>query len=1066
MDRDELEDLLGTLLELRSQQRKLQWYGEVNRRGFRKITKKLDKKVAGASYQRDYLVTKVEPLPFATNSTLTEDMKYVNDWLSIIGDVSLSDDGSSVISTASSRIGSTRAIFNLSPGTSDSIDQAIRNDDSLVLSDLVNQARTAESTAIDQKDLPFQKLLLSLLQRCISYRSNNCMSALLEHITTLDEAEDIDHRNIVHRLVISLGRFHINECKTANAQPAGARLETRQYLVPAEIPVRLPLNRTRSEGDKIPNGSNNRVLSQLQVLEHLLCSLKPQQQSSVISQDSFARIPLHYAAEYGHVAVCELLISRMRIWGFITPTTTITAPEWCDTEKMSPLHMSVMKGHVQTTKLLLSMTTSDEIMPSIRLWTRDEISLLAIASENNRPDVLQLLLNAGFDANQQDGQGESALHISARSNQEACLRILLNSTNGQDPDLDITEDIFGWTPLFSASTNGHLTIVKILLESGANPHQPDLSGWTAAEHAALRGYLDIAELIGECRSRLASKESTIPPRGLSVSPDPLKDNQKLNGNTPTNSMRNVKPVKTFGHRYLTDESMLLISLGSMDPRKQIEPVKLEEISMANVHSTQLDTALSIVVSAVGASGESSVIDLPTEESISTDPITFLTRDLNKVKLLFDIVPTYAGSKDRIVGRGVALLSSIKQSIGSHRMNLQGDVSVPIIAANTLEVIGSVNFNFLVVNPFSHPLMAISEAQTFWKSPVVIGHRGLGKNARTNKSLQLGENTIQSFIAAANLGASYVEFDVQLTKDLVPVIYHDFLVSETGIDAPVHTLTLEQFLHLGKSQTPRMSRQASPSGQRTREDAPYPARPRSYSVGSDDGERTLLAVSDRMKHTRTFKEKGWKANMYGNVIKAPFTTLQEMFKLLPESIGFNIEMKYPMLFESEDQDMDTYAVELNTFVDTVLKQVYDLAKSRRIIFSSFHPDLCIMLAFKQPSIPVLFLTDAGTSPAGDIRAQSLQQAIRFASRWDLLGVVSASEPLVMCPRLVRVVKESGLVCVSYGVQNNEPDNVKVWDDHDISISFANSIIQIQLDEGIDAVIVDKVAAFRKGLIAGE
>lgn len=33
--------------------------------------------------------------------------------------------------------------------------------------------------------------------------------------------------------------------------------------------------------------------------------------------------------------------------------------------------------------------------------------------------------------------------------------------------------------------------------------------------------------------------------------------------------------------------------------------------------------------------------------------------------------------------------------------------------------------------------------------------------------------------------------MQLTKDLVPVIYHDFLVSETGIDAPVHTLTLEQ-----------------------------------------------------------------------------------------------------------------------------------------------------------------------------------------------------------------------------------------------------------------------------------
>ncbi|KAK3081744.1 hypothetical protein LTS18_003216, partial [Coniosporium uncinatum] len=44
MDKDEKEDLMGALLEVRDQLRKLQWYGEVNRRGFIKITKKLDKK--------------------------------------------------------------------------------------------------------------------------------------------------------------------------------------------------------------------------------------------------------------------------------------------------------------------------------------------------------------------------------------------------------------------------------------------------------------------------------------------------------------------------------------------------------------------------------------------------------------------------------------------------------------------------------------------------------------------------------------------------------------------------------------------------------------------------------------------------------------------------------------------------------------------------------------------------------------------------------------------------------------------------------------------------------------
>lgn len=155
----------------------------------------------------------------------------------------------------------------------------------------------------------------------------------------------------------------------------------------------------------------------------------------------------------------------------------------------------------------------------------------------------------------------------------------------------------------------------------------------------------------------------------------------------------------------------------------------------------------------------------------------------------------------------------------------------------------------------------------------------------------------------------------------------------------------------------------------------------------------------------------------------------------------------MLYESEEHEMDNYAVELNSFVDTVLEVVYThMAKApRNIIFSSFNPDICLILSFKQPSIPILFLSDAGTSPVGDIRASSLQEAIRFASRWNLLGIVSAAEPLVTCPRLVRVVKESGLVCVSYGALNNENRNV-----------------ELQAKEGIDAVIVDNVLAIRKGL----
>lgn len=119
-------------------------------------------------------------------------------------------------------------------------------------------------------------------------------------------------------------------------------------------------------------------------------------------------------------------------------------------------------------------------------------------------------------------------------------------------------------------------------------------------------------------------------------------------------------------------------------------------------------------------------------------------------------------------------------------------------------------------------------------------------------------------------------------------------------------------------------------------------------------------------------------------------------------------------------------------------MYDNCDGRDIIFSSFHPDICLLLALKQPTIPCLFLTEAGTTYMCDVRGASLQEAIRFASRWNLLGIVSACEPFIICPRLVRVVKESGLVCVSYGAMNNHTEHVNA-----------------QVTAGVDAVIVDSV-----------
>lgn len=46
---------------------------------------------------------------------------------------------------------------------------------------------------------------------------------------------------------------------------------------------------------------------------------------------------------------------------------------------------------------------------------------------------------------------------------------------------------------------------------------------------------------------------------------------------------------------------------------------------------------------------------------------------------------------------------------------------------------------------------------------------------------------------------------------------------------------------------------------------------------------------RMKHTRAYKLRGFKANFRGSSIQAPFTTLEETLKKLPPNVGFNIEL---------------------------------------------------------------------------------------------------------------------------------------------------------------------------------
>ena len=719
---------MGALLELRGQLRNMKWYGEVNRRGFIKITKKLDKKVANASTQQRYLESKVDPKQFATNLLLHDTMVAVNDWLSTLGEVKFPDDQSSNGSFHSLRRTASKTSLSLPAGSADIADRALRNDDVAPLRKLLKQVK---SNVEDQLDASYMSLCLNLLQRAISCRAKDCIDELLDHTETLDEEDDINKRNCIHRLIIAMGRSKAPcEEDTQDTLDETSRdlLGITNYITPAAAPTLAPHASKTKEVDGVTSfGRGDRSVV---LVQFLLDKLRPQQRDALQARDIYGRMPLHYAAQYGFVIICHILISRMQAWGQFEVEEGIDAPFWQDVDGYAPLHLSVIGGHPLTTEALLGAENwkgVNDRKAGIHKHRSKSSEVLALATKENFVQIVQLLVAAGVDLDYEDDQGETALHVAARFGHVDCAKALLAGSNNQKAGTEMAENSFGWTPLFIACVDGQIGIVELLASAGANLERLDVSGWTAKEHATLRGHMDIANMLAELTALPLGSDF---PDSSSTSTTPSattfaerRSNGFSNGN---GNPKTTEAIKTFGHRYLTSESMVLVSLGTMDMRKATEAVKLDRIPFSDAHSTQLDTALSLVVSATGANGEPSITDLPVQDNVNTEPIAFTTLDATRVKLIFDIVPTYAGSNEQRVGRGVALLSSIKPDIGSKRINLQGDLEVPIVAASTLEVIGSVHFNFLIITPFSHPDMSISEDQTYWKtmtSTMVIGHRG-------------------------------------------------------------------------------------------------------------------------------------------------------------------------------------------------------------------------------------------------------------------------------------------------------------------------------------------------------
>ncbi|KAI1176157.1 Glycerophosphoryl diester phosphodiesterase family-domain-containing protein [Nemania sp. FL0916] len=743
--------------------------------------------------------------------------------------------------------------------------------------------------------------------------------------------------------------------------------------------------------------------------------------------DTMGRSPLHYALKNGFdisVANDGMLV------GVKQHAQLLESMLSGDKQGFTPLHLATIEGHTSAVETFFNTLPISFQQGELHRVNSVAADCLRIAIKLGNNNIVKKLAEWA-NIKEPPAQGPSALHLAARAGRsdyiDALINALIHISTPGDLNLNIV-DSCGRTPLMDASARGHVSVVEVLLRAGADPAWTDNSGWTARRLAVHRGHLAVAELLPKPTYPLArhsADDKAGPFERLSIS-DTLA--------TATFDPQKHTLVIYLGSMQLTDNRPLVQLAGISD---EIAPGQF----VPELHYLELSTGQ--------RSENSQTISLPFLGDQASEPFIFQLDSETEPKVLIRLFKDGPADSPRstLVATGATFLHDNKPLCGHQNESLIRERTIILLSLESQEIIGTVLLTFVIARPFSHlqTRMPISNSALDGRSHMaLVGHRGFGQNTTDRSQLQLGENTIGSFMTAADHGATFVEVHAQVSRDLQTVIYHDFSLSETGTDIPIHELTIDQYKYASSIQTPHGSPLIA-SDERTIISKSAKVR-RSCSFNGKEDIGSLL-IKDRLKHTVDFKSKAMKPNIRGDVVQEPLVTLPELFQKLPASLGFNIEIKYPRLHEANDAGVAPIALEINLFVDTILEQIHKLADQRPIILSSFTPEICILLTLKQKAYPVLFISNAGKLPTNDFerRVSSVQAGVHFAKTWGLAGLCFASEPLMLCPELIGDVKRSGLLCASYGSQNSIPENVI-----------------IQRDAGLDMIMVDKVALIAKTL----
>lgn len=287
----------------------------------------------------------------------------------------------------------------------------------------------------------------------------------------------------------------------------------------------------------ICNGDFEDVFENSQLREEQFCMLFANYlstnfdaKSALLSFNKIADFsPLHIAAHEGLTSIVKVLldfgldieskdyenstalIEAIRAGHYETSSLLIERGADCNAklsgffeDGCTPLWIAVQNCHTKIVKLLLDKKCIHDV--SVELDNRtlfqlpDNRTLLQLPVEEGRSDLVELLLESGFDPDVAS-ENRSLIYCAVLGNKKEIVELLLNYNS--NPNLGFGEYCYEnkshiYTPLIAAV--GNIKIIEVLLVHEKNPANPNFYnsfGETSLHYAAKKGYLEIVKLLLE-----------------------------------------------------------------------------------------------------------------------------------------------------------------------------------------------------------------------------------------------------------------------------------------------------------------------------------------------------------------------------------------------------------------------------------------------------------------------------------------------------------------------------------------------------------------------------------------